>query len=88
MILYAVIMKTIDPEKDEEFLKDHISYLERYIDNGKIYAKGPFLDHSGGLVIYKVASIEEAKEIIENDPAIVNKARIYELKEWRSSFEG
>ena len=88
MILYAAIMKTIDAKKDEEILKEHISYLEKYIDNGKIYAKGPFLDHSGGLVIYNVDSIEEAKKIIDNDPAIVNKSRTYELKGWRSSLGG
>lgn len=88
MILYVAIMETIDPKKDAEVLEEHISYLEKYIDNGKIYAKGPFLDHSGGLVIYNVNSMEEAKDIIDNDPAIVNKSRIYELKEWRSSLEG
>ena len=87
MILYAAIMKTIDSKKDGEILEEHISYLEKYIDKGKIYVKGPFLDHSGGLVIYNVDSIEEAKEIIDNDPAIVNKSRTYELKEWRSSLE-
>lgn len=88
MILYAAIMKTIDSKKDEEFLEEHISYLNKYIDSGEIYAKGPFLDHSGGLVIYNVGSIEEAKAIIDNDPAIVNNSRTYELKEWRSNFEG
>lgn len=88
MNLYVATMKTVDLKKDGEMLQEHIAYLEKYIANGKIYAKGPFLDHSGGLVIYNVDSREEAKEIIDNDPAIVNKSRTYQLKEWRSSFEG
>lgn len=87
MIMYALIMKMVDSKKDEEILEEHIAYLEKYIDKGKIYAKGPFTDGSGGLVIFNVGSIEEAREIAENDPAMVNKSRTYELKEWRSSLE-
>lgn len=87
MILYASIMKMEDPKKDKEVLEDHIAYLEKHIEKGNIYAKGPFLDHSGGLVIFSVDSIEDAREIVEADPAIAVGSRSYELKEWRSSLE-
>ena len=86
MILYAAILKTIDKKKDEEILDIHKSYLQKYIDNGKIFAKGPFTDHSGGLVIYKVDSYEEAKELAENDPAVLEKSRELTLKEWKSNL--
>ncbi|MCF6459775.1 YciI family protein [Clostridium sp. Cult3] len=87
MILYAAILETIDPEKDAEVLDEHKAYLNRYIDEGKIYAKGPFTDHSGGLIIYNVETIDEAKSIIEKDPVIREKSRTYKLKEWRSNIE-
>ena len=86
MIFYVAVLKTIDPEKDAEILDEHKAYLQKYIDEGKIYAKGPFTDHSGGLVIYSVENIEEAKAIIENDPIIRDNTREYTLKEWRSSL--
>ncbi len=86
MILYAAILKTIDPVKDAEILEDHIAYLNKYIAEGKIYAKGPFLDHSGGLVIFNVENIDAAREIIDNDPISIHKTRTYELKEWRSNL--
>lgn len=86
MILYAAILKTIDKKKDEEILDIHKAYLQKYIDNGKIFAKGPFTDHSGGLVIYKVDSYEEAKELAENDPAVLEKSRELTLKEWKSNL--
>ena len=86
MILYAAILKTIDPVKDAELLEDHIAYLNKYIAEGKIYAKGPFLDHSGGLVIFNVENIDAAREIIDNDPISIHKTRTYELKEWRSNL--
>ncbi len=87
MILYAAILKTIDPKKDAEILEEHKAYLQKYIDEGKIYAKGPFTDHSGGLIIYKVETLEEAKNLIENDPVIRDSSREYTLKEWRSNIE-
>ncbi len=86
MILYAAILKTIDPIKDAEILDIHKAYLQKYIDEGKIYAKGPFTDHSGGLIIYNVENMELAIELIENDPVIIHNTRTYELKEWRSNF--
>ena len=60
-ILYAAILKMVDPIKDAEILEDHIAYLNKYIAEGKIFAKGPFTDHSGELVIIDVENIEEAK---------------------------
>ncbi len=87
MILYAAILETIDPKKDAEILDVHKAYLQKYIDEGKIFAKGPFTDHSGGLVIYKVDSFEEAKKLAENDPAVLEKSRTLTLKEWRSNIE-
>ncbi len=85
-ILYAAILKMVDPIKDAEILEDHIAYLNKYIAEGKIFAKGPFTDHSGGLVIFDVENIEEAKNLIENDPITIHKTRTYELKEWKSTF--
>lgn len=87
MILYVSIMKTVDKSKDKEVLEEHIAYLNKYIANGKIFAKGPFLDHTGGMVILKVDSIDEARDIVENDPAIKEGSREYILKEWRSNIE-
>lgn len=87
MILYAALLNTIDKEKDEEVLEEHKEYLKKYIDEGKIYAKGPFTDHSGGLIIYSVGDLEEAKAIIKNDPVIKYNSREYILKEWKSNIE-
>ncbi len=87
MILYTAILKTIDPQKDAEILEDHLAYLNKIIEEGKVLAKGPFTDHSGGLIIFKTSSYEEARKLIENDPVILNQSRQYELKEWRSNLE-
>ena len=87
MILYAAFLETVDKEKDAEVLAEHLEYLYGLLDAGKVYAKGPFTDHSGGLIIYNASSMEEAKEWIENDPVVRDGSRKYILKEWKSTLE-
>ncbi|MFD1706602.1 YciI family protein [Siminovitchia sediminis] len=81
----VAMMKTIDKEKDAKILKDHIEYLNKQIEKGKILAKGPFLDHSGGLIIFGVKSMEEAQQIADHDPAAIHQTREFILKEWKCS---
>ena len=87
MILYVAILETIDSRNDNEMLDIHKAYLQKHIDEGNIYAKGPFTDHTGGLVIYKADSFEAAKELAENDPAVLQGYRKLILKEWKSTLE-
>jgi len=86
MKYYVALMKTIDPEKDKEYLEEHINYLNQQIEKGKILAKGPFTDHKGGLIIFSVETMEEAIEIASNDPAFVHKSREFIFKEWKCSI--
>lgn len=88
MILYVTILEMVDKDKDDEILEEHIGYLNQKLEEGILIAKGPFTDHSGGLMIYKADSIEEARKLIEADPAVRDKTRkIGLLKEWKSTIE-
>jgi uncharacterized protein len=87
MILYAAFLETIDKEKDAEILPAHLEYLYRLIDEGKVFAKGPFTDHSGGLIIYKASSYEEAMEWASKDPVVSENTRKLTMKEWKSNVE-
>lgn len=88
MILYVTILETIDEKKDAELLDIHIDYLNQKLEEGILIAKGPFTDHTGGMMIYKADSIEEARKLIEADPAVSGKSRaISLLKEWKSTIE-
>ncbi|MDW7675383.1 MAG: YciI family protein [Bacillota bacterium] len=86
MPYFVALLETIDPKKDQEILAIHKDYLQKYIDEGKIFAKGPFTDHSGGLIIYKAESYQEAKELAEKDPVVIEKSRRLTLKEWKSTL--
>lgn len=86
MPFFAAIMETIDPDKDAEILEEHKAYLQHHIDIGNIFAKGPFTDHSGGLIILKTDSLEAAQAIMDGDPVSVNKTRKITLKQWKSTL--
>lgn len=72
----------LDADKNLEVRPRHIEYLDELDQKGKIFARGPFSDGSGGLVIYQADSYEEARQMAENDPHVVEQSRRLELKEW------
>ncbi len=86
MPFFIAIMETIDPLKDAAILEEHKAYLQHHIDIGNIYAKGPFTDHSGGLIILKTDTLEAAQAVMAHDPVSVNGTRKITLKQWKSTL--
>lgn len=86
MPYFVALMETIDPVKDAEILESHKAYLSEQISKGTIFAKGPFVDHSGGLILFKTESFEAAKAIMDQDPVVLCQTRKITLKEWRSTL--
>ncbi|MBZ5753405.1 YciI family protein [Metabacillus rhizolycopersici] len=82
MAYYAAILHMIDAEKNKEVRPRHIEYLDELDEKGKIFARGPFADGSGGLVVYIADTFEEALSLAENDPHVIHRVRRLELKEW------
>jgi uncharacterized protein len=85
MAHFAAILYMLDEEKNQQYRPQHLAYLEELGKQGRVFAKGPFADGSGGLVIYAADSIEEAREIAENDPYVIEGVRRLELREWKMS---
>ncbi|HZH61817.1 MAG TPA: YciI family protein [Metabacillus sp.] len=82
MAYFAAFLHMIDIEKNNKVRPLHINYLEELEKQGKIFARGPFSDESGGLVVYIADTFEEALTLAENDPHVVQNVRRLELKEW------
>lgn len=85
MAHFAAILYMLDEEKNQQYRPQHLEYLEELGKQGKVFAKGPFGDGSGGMVIYAAESFEEAKEIAEKDPYVLLGVRRLELREWKMS---
>lgn len=83
MPYFAAILHMENPEKNQEYRPQHLAYLDHLAKQGKIFAKGPFADGSGGMVVYIADSWEEAKQLAENDPYVTEGVRRLELREWK-----
>ena len=82
MKFYAAILMMKDPEKNKTYRPQHLEFLEEKNKEGKIFARGRFADNSGGMVIYKAESLQEAEALAKADPLVITGARSLELHEW------
>lgn len=66
------------------YLAEHLQYMIALERKGKLFASGPFGDgtRGDGMTIVRVASEEEAREIAQNDPLVVNGVRTFRIQSW------
>ncbi|TDL31247.1 hypothetical protein E2R51_12790 [Jeotgalibacillus sp. S-D1] len=65
----------------EQELIAHRKYLVKEAGD-RLIAAGPFMDHTGGLVIVEVEKLEEAIKIAESDPAVAERKFNYVVRPW------
>ena len=65
--------------KELQTLGEHFQYLEKLDESGKILLGGPCLDAQRLIIIVTANSLEEAEELIKNDPSVKNKLVFYEV---------
>src|SRR6266446_698979 len=68
----------------EKIQAAHIANITKLHDAGKLVLAGPFTDDGNwrGIFVFKTASIEETKSLIENDPAVQAGRLSYEIHPW------
>lgn len=73
-------------EEEERITEEHFDYLKQLMEKGVFILAGRTLntDHSSfGIGIFKAESEEEARRIVQNDPAVKNKVMRAELYPYR-----
>lgn len=70
-----------------ELRESHLRFIRGCGDQGKVLMSGRFADAQGALIIWKVDSMEEAKNLAAQDPYVKNDAVVYELREWPATFD-
>ena len=74
---------TDDKEKIAAHAPDHQRYMKSLLDAGRLSLGGPFADGSGGLIIYDVATKEDAEALRDQDPFAISGVFVRsEIKPW------
>jgi uncharacterized protein YciI len=70
-----------------ELQRAHLDNIKRLANEGKLIISGPFLDDGEirGIYIFNVATIEEAQQLTNTDPAIKAGRLAMELHPWYGS---
>jgi uncharacterized protein len=67
----------------EQPLKEHGRYMIELYGKGALKFAGPFLDDTGGAMVFEAASEADARAIVAADPAVVGGIMIGDLRPWR-----
>jgi uncharacterized protein len=64
--------------------KDHLANIQKMFDDGKLVIAGPFTDNGDirGIFILKVGSMDEAKALAAEDPAVKAGLLVLEVHPW------
>ncbi|MGD9931871.1 MAG: YciI family protein [Mangrovibacterium sp.] len=91
---FLVILKTgtatmTDKERISESFRGHMDNINRLVDAGKLIVAGPLAknenNYRGIFILDNTKSTEEAKELLQTDPAIKNGLLDYEIFTWYGS---
>jgi uncharacterized protein YciI len=90
--LYVMLRTPSQINLAQSLFTEHLRWVIDSENQGKIFASGPFVakgsmpgkpgSPAGGMTLIRAISFDEAKEIADTDPYIVNDVVKYELKEW------
>jgi uncharacterized protein len=78
-------LQAIDAQGNN-YMSLHFEYLKGLLDEGRLVLAGPCLDTAFGIAIFYSGSEEEAKQIMERDPAVKSGIMSSELHEFRISL--
>ncbi|MBN8641399.1 MAG: hypothetical protein J0L86_06250 [Flavobacteriales bacterium] len=79
---------TATAEERNTYFKGHMENIQRLAKEGKLVIAGPFGKNDKnyrGVFVFNVSTVEEAKALVDTDPAVVAKIFEYELTPWYCS---
>ncbi|PJA96263.1 MAG: hypothetical protein CO129_07495 [Ignavibacteriales bacterium CG_4_9_14_3_um_filter_34_10] len=86
---YYFVMLKKGPNRNQDSLQSqkiqegHMKNITDLSNDGKLVCAGPFGDEEGGgILILNASTFEEAKSMVERDPAIISGRLISEIRPW------
>ena len=87
-VFVAVSTPKKAPAEIKDVLPDHLGYLKGLEAAGQLVLAGPLSDETGeemqsaGMLVFRAANMEEARELAANDPMHKTGARSFTLRKW------
>ncbi|MGB7443336.1 MAG: YciI family protein [Coleofasciculaceae cyanobacterium] len=72
----------VDKPEFDKHVPAHKAYVEELIAKGHRAKTGYWAQQKGGMLLFEAASLEEAEEIVAQDPLIKNNCVKYQLYQW------
>lgn len=66
----------------EQFMEEHIAFLDKYYAEGKFICSGRKNPRTGGIIIFNAADEAEMEQVISEDPFKINGVADYEIIEF------
>ena len=94
LLHYAIMSEFTDKTGDRAaVLEEHLAYQVKLEEDGKLFAAGPLLREDGemagiGLIIVKAGTLDEAKQIANQDPFHRSGLRAYKIWPWKINEGG
>lgn len=84
VFLKAGPARSQNKEEAAAIQEKHLKYLSKLAEKGKTSLTGPFGDDGEirGIVVYNTATIEEARRLAEQDPAVKAGRLVVEVHPW------
>lgn len=81
MFIISLTYKT-SLENVERYIHGHNLFLQKYYDSGQFIASGRKEPRTGGIIIANAQSMNEAEQIISEDPFYIHQIAEYEITEF------
>lgn len=73
---------------NQQNLGEHAQYMSDLIKRGYLIFGGPWRDLPGGMTLIRARNDEEARAILDRDPAVRGGIMVGELRAWNVVFQG
>ncbi|MEH7444988.1 YciI family protein [Bacillus sp. JJ1122] len=73
-------------EEESGIMEIHFHYLNALLSDEKLILAGPCLDGAFGIVVFRAETMDAAREIMVNDPAVLHGLMSAEIHPYRVSL--
>jgi uncharacterized protein len=85
--LLVALNRAVAPASEiAPFVADHLVYMNKLEADGLLWASGPFIEEGvlvgDGLTILSTSTIEQAENLMKQEPLIKRGLRKFELRKW------